>query len=49
MKKLYKIGVHTFYRPRGWGDGTEVPPLNQTQSEAPAAATDDNAAKKAKL
>jgi hypothetical protein len=45
MKKLYKIGVHTFYRPRGWGDGTEVPPLNQTQ--APVA--EDGAVKKAKL
>lgn len=21
MKKLYKLGVHTFYRPRNWGDG----------------------------
>jgi spore germination cell wall hydrolase CwlJ-like protein len=25
MKKLYKIGVHSFYRPRAWGDGVEVP------------------------
>ena len=25
MKKLYKIGVHTFYRPRAWGDAVEVP------------------------
>jgi len=25
MKKLYKYGVHTFYRPRAWGDGSEAP------------------------
>ncbi len=32
MKRLYKIGVHSFYRPRNWGDGSEVPPLNQSQA-----------------
>jgi hypothetical protein len=25
MFKLNKIGVHTFYRPRNWGDGAEAP------------------------
>lgn len=25
MKKLDKIGVHTFYRPRKWGDGADSP------------------------
>jgi spore germination cell wall hydrolase CwlJ-like protein len=25
MKKMYKFGVHTFYRPRNWGDGAEEP------------------------
>jgi len=25
MKKMYKLGVHTFYRPRGWGDGSDAP------------------------
>ncbi|MET4389640.1 spore germination cell wall hydrolase CwlJ-like protein [Bradyrhizobium sp. F1.4.3] len=25
MKKTYKFGVHTFYRPRAWGDGDEEP------------------------
>jgi spore germination cell wall hydrolase CwlJ-like protein len=25
MKKMYKYGVHTFYRPRAWGDGSEAP------------------------
>jgi spore germination cell wall hydrolase CwlJ-like protein len=25
MKRLYKFGVHTFYRPRKWGDGSDMP------------------------
>jgi spore germination cell wall hydrolase CwlJ-like protein len=25
MKKLYRFGVHTFYRPKAWGDGSEAP------------------------
>jgi hypothetical protein len=25
MKKMYRYGVHTFYRPRAWGDGSEAP------------------------
>ncbi|MBN8981333.1 MAG: cell wall hydrolase [Rhizobiales bacterium] len=25
MKKMYKFGVHTFYRPRAWGDGADAP------------------------
>jgi spore germination cell wall hydrolase CwlJ-like protein len=25
MKKMYKLGVHTFYRPRAWGDGRDPP------------------------
>ncbi len=25
MTKLYHLGVHTFYRPRAWGDGDEAP------------------------
>lgn len=25
MKKMYKYGVHTFYRPRAWGDGSDAP------------------------
>ncbi|WP_047309324.1 cell wall hydrolase [Rhodopseudomonas palustris] len=25
MKKMYKTGVHTFYRPRAWGDGRDAP------------------------
>ena len=26
MKQMYKLGVHTFYRPRAWGDGADEPP-----------------------
>ncbi len=25
MKKLYRLGVHTFYRPRAWGTGDDAP------------------------
>jgi spore germination cell wall hydrolase CwlJ-like protein len=25
MKRMYKFGVHTFYRPRAWGDGSDAP------------------------
>jgi len=25
MKKMYRLGVHTFYRPRNWGDGSDEP------------------------
>jgi spore germination cell wall hydrolase CwlJ-like protein len=25
MKQMYKFGVHTFYRPRAWGDGSDAP------------------------
>jgi Cell Wall Hydrolase len=25
MKKMYRLGVHTFYRPRAWNDGPEGP------------------------
>ena len=25
MKKIYRLGVHTFYRPRNWGDGSDEP------------------------
>jgi len=25
MTKLYKLGVHTFYRPKAWGDGSDEP------------------------
>jgi spore germination cell wall hydrolase CwlJ-like protein len=25
MKKMHKVGVHIFYRPRSWGDGADAP------------------------
>ena len=25
MKRMYKFGVHTFYRPKAWGDGSDAP------------------------
>jgi spore germination cell wall hydrolase CwlJ-like protein len=25
MTKMHKLGVHTFYRPRAWGDGVDAP------------------------
>ena len=25
MKRMYKLGVHTFYRPRAWGNGADEP------------------------
>jgi hypothetical protein len=25
MTRLFKLGVHTFYRPRNWGDGEDEP------------------------
>jgi spore germination cell wall hydrolase CwlJ-like protein len=25
MTKMYRFGVHTFYRPKAWGDGSEAP------------------------
>jgi len=31
MRRMHKIGVHSFYRPRAWGDGTDSPPLGEAQ------------------
>jgi len=25
MKRTYRFGVHTFYRPKAWGDGSDAP------------------------
>jgi spore germination cell wall hydrolase CwlJ-like protein len=39
MRKMYKLGVHTFYRPRRWGDGADEPhwgDAKQTAEEAKA-------------
>ena len=34
MKKNYKFGVHTFYRPRAWGDGSDAPSWGTPQQTA---------------
>jgi spore germination cell wall hydrolase CwlJ-like protein len=53
MKKMYKLGVHTFYRPRAWGDGSDAPIWGNVpgtpkpeaaRDPAPAAKTPDIAA-----
>ena len=40
MTKLYKFGVHTFYRPKNWGDGDNVPafapPPSTSKADTPA-------------
>jgi Cell Wall Hydrolase len=37
MHKLDRIGVHTFYRPRNWGDGSEQPVWGDAPVNVPAA------------
>jgi hypothetical protein len=37
MNKLDKIGVHTFYRPRNWGDGAEKPAWGDAEINVPLA------------
>ena len=45
MTKLYRLGVHTFYRPRAWGDGSDAPIwANVPAAPKPAGAGADNAA-----
>lgn len=34
MKKMYRTGVHTFYRPRAWGDGKDAPSWGTTAQTA---------------
>lgn len=38
MKKNYKTGLHIFYRPRQWGDGSEVPSWGNAAETAAIAA-----------
>jgi spore germination cell wall hydrolase CwlJ-like protein len=38
MKKLYKFGVHTFYRPRAWGNGADAPAWGDAATTAAEAA-----------
>jgi spore germination cell wall hydrolase CwlJ-like protein len=39
MRKLDRIGVHTFYRPRNWGDGSKSPVWGDAEATAAAAKT----------
>ena len=34
MRRVYKIGVHTFYRPRAWGDGSDEPSWGDPKTTA---------------
>lgn len=34
MKKMFKLGVHTFYRPRRWGDGSDEPHWGDARTTA---------------
>jgi len=45
MKKTYKFGVHTFYRPRAWGDGSDAPSWGTTAQTAEISAKLAGAAK----
>jgi hypothetical protein len=38
MHKLARIGVHTFYRPRRWGDGADAPSWGSSETTAATAA-----------
>jgi spore germination cell wall hydrolase CwlJ-like protein len=39
MRKMYKLGVHTFYRPRNWGDGSDEPAWGDAKVTARVAKT----------
>jgi hypothetical protein len=43
MTRLYKLGVHTFYRPRNWGDGDAEPVWGKSSpvTAAPSASNAD--------
>lgn len=46
MTRLYKLGVHTFYRPRNWGDGDAEPVWGKTSSVAAPSASNADASPK---
>jgi Cell Wall Hydrolase len=39
MNKMYRLGVHTFYRPRAWGDGSDAPIWGTVPTPKPAGAS----------
>jgi hypothetical protein len=46
MTKLQKLGVHTFYRPRAWGDGADAPEWGDAAATADSTRKLVDAAKK---
>jgi spore germination cell wall hydrolase CwlJ-like protein len=38
MRKILRLGVHTFYRPRNWGDGSDEPKWGDAKTTAEIAA-----------
>ena len=34
MNKMHRLGVHTFYRPRAWGDGAKAPEWGDAEATA---------------
>jgi spore germination cell wall hydrolase CwlJ-like protein len=36
MTRMHKLGVHTFYRPRRWGDGSDKPEWSDAETTAEA-------------
>jgi spore germination cell wall hydrolase CwlJ-like protein len=45
MKKMYRFGVHTFYRPKAWGDGSDAPSWGSPAETAEISAELTGAAK----
>jgi spore germination cell wall hydrolase CwlJ-like protein len=41
MTRLFKLGVHTFYRPRNWGDGEDEPVWGKNAPAAPSASNNE--------
>jgi hypothetical protein len=39
MKKMHKLGVHIFYRPRSWGDGGDAPEWSDPETTQSVAKT----------
>ena len=46
MTKMHKLGVHTFYRPRAWGDGDDAPEWGDEEATIESARRLVEAAKK---
>ena len=46
MNKMHRLGVHTFYRPRAWGDGAQAPEWGDAEATAESAKKLVEAAKK---